>query len=95
MAGGHGKPAAAQGKITHTPSADPTTDHFELRYCPGSEYRTEDEMSVATHPAAGPPEFLTLTGLATPGATALFRVYVITATGNESGSNTVSVTRPV
>ena len=29
-----------------------------------------------------------------PGATALFRIYVITATGNERGSNTVTITRP-
>jgi hypothetical protein len=48
----------------------------------------------ATAPAAGPLEFLTTTGLTQPGATALFRIYVITATGNERGSNIVTITRP-
>lgn len=85
----------SQAKITFTPGDDPDTQQYELRYCPGSEYLTEDEVTVTTTPAAGPHEFLTLTGLATPGSTSLFRVYIITTTGHESGSNTVSVTRPV
>jgi hypothetical protein len=32
--------------------------------------------------------------LVAPGATALFRVYVVLTTANEKGSNTVGVTRP-
>jgi hypothetical protein len=87
----------SQARISFDASTAATVDHYELRYCPGSEYSTEDEITIASTPATGPLEFLTLTGLATPGTTALFRVstVTITATGNESGSNTVSVTRPV
>ena len=84
----------SQGKITFSASTAATLDHYELRHCPGAEYSTEDEITTASSPGTGPLEFLTLTGLAAPGATALFRVYVVTATGNESGSNTVSITRP-
>ena len=74
---------------------DPIDDPIdELRYSPGPKYSVEDETTVATVPAAGPLEFLTTTGLTQPGATALFRNYVITATGNERGSNTVTITRP-
>lgn len=85
----------AKGRISFTASANPNLDRYELRYCAGSEYRTEDEVSIATLPAtASPLVFLTLDGLTTPGTTALYRVYVILTTGNERGSNTVPVTRP-
>ena len=36
----------------------------------------------------------TAEGLIDPGATGLFRVYVVLMTANEKGSNTVSETRP-
>jgi hypothetical protein len=39
-------------------------------------------------------EFLTTQGLGAPGAVSVFRVYVVTATGNEKGSNTAQITRP-
>ena len=38
--------------------------------------------------------FSTNEGLVAPGATALYRVYVVLTTANEMGSNTVLVTRP-
>ena len=38
-------------------------------------------------------EFSTNYGQVAPGATALFKVYVVMTTANEKGSNTVSVTR--
>lgn len=41
-----------------------------------------------------PCEFLTDSGLTAPGNVASFKVYVLTATGNEKGSNTVVITRP-
>ena len=33
-------------------------------------------------------------GLTVPGAAATFKIYAMTATGNERGSNAVTVTRP-
>jgi len=44
--------------------------------------------------AGGVRELLTNVGLDTPGAVVSFKVYVITNTGNEKGSNTVVITRP-
>jgi len=40
-------------------------------------------------------EFFTDSGLAAAGNVASFKVYVITTTHNEKGSNAVSVTRPM
>ena len=44
---------------------------------------------------SAPREFVSNTGLSNPGNVASFKVYVITSAGNEKGSNTVTVTRPV
>ena len=43
---------------------------------------------------ASPLEFLTAAGLGATGASARFRIYVVLTTGNERGSETVTVTRP-
>ena len=60
--------------------------NFELRTLnfepPNGEFW---RFEVRSSPAAGPLEFLPLTGLAAPGTTALYRVSTITATGNEMG----------
>ena len=50
--------------------------------------------SVVASLAAGTTVFSTNQGLVAPGATALFKVYVVLTTANEKGSNTVSVTGP-
>ena len=94
VANGTWNEAQAKGQITFSPSEDADLDNYVLRYCPGAEYATEDEITVATAEPAEPREFLTLVGLDTAGATGLFRVYVTLTTGNEKGSNTVAVTRP-
>lgn len=56
---------------------------------------TEDDITIGTIEPGDPLELLTLAGLETPGATALYRVFVILTTGNEKGSNTVAITRPL
>ena len=67
--------------------------HYSARTSPCPKYRAADESVVAevdktlTH-------CTTDEGLVAPGATALFRVYVVLTTANEKGSNTASVTRP-
>ncbi len=47
---------------------------------------------IGTLSPTGPHEFATNVGLTGPGNLASFKVYIITSTGNEKGSNTV--TRP-
>lgn len=80
--------------ITYSESSDSDLLEYQLRRSPVSPYNTTEEVVVATNPAEAAREFSTVAGLANPGDTALYRVYVILTTGNEKGSETVSVTRP-
>ena len=81
--------------ITFTESADDALDHYELRAVPGPEYTAEDEQVIATlAKGAAPREFRTDFSLASPGMAASFKVYVVLTTGNEAGSEAVTVERP-
>ncbi len=74
-------------------STDADLDHYSVRTSPGPTYDDALETLVSDLP----PATLTLAtdaGLTTPGASALFKVYVVRTTGAEAGSNVVSVTRP-
>ena len=82
-----------QGKITFTGSTNPNLSHFEVRYCSGA-YSTETEVVIGNLSPTDPRQFLTLAGLAASGDVATFKVYEILTTGNEKGSNTVTITRP-
>lgn len=84
-----------QARITWTASTEASLDHYEVRFCPGPNYSTEDESIVSSIDSGEPRELLTTAGLLNPGATASFKVYVVTTTGNESGSNAVTVNRPI
>jgi len=83
-----------QVRIGFSQSNDPNLAEYEVRYSTGTAYSTEDETVIASIPPEAPRELLTLAGVETAGATAKYRVYVRLTTGNEKGSNTVSVTRP-
>jgi len=81
-------------KITFTASLDPNLFQYEIRACFGPNYSTENESVIGNVAAGAPREFTTLENLSAPGSTVSYRVYVLTTTGNEKGSNTVLVTRP-
>jgi len=83
-----------QGKLTWTESAEATLDHYEVRWSPGSSYSADDESVLGSVDPEAAREFLTAQGLGAPGAVSVFRVYVVTTTGNEKGSNTAQITRP-
>ena len=68
-------------------------DHYEVQFFLGSNYPAEDESTVSRIDPRDPRELLTDMGLTTPGATASFKVYVITSTGNEGDSNAMTVSR--
>ena len=85
---------AVKAKIQWDASDDPDLANYQVRYSPGTSYHEEDEDVIATFAPGDPREFLTDHALTLPGATALFRVYVILTTGNEKGSSTLSITRP-
>jgi len=82
-----------EADLTWTPSTNPNLDHYSVRTAPGPTYHAASE-SVVAEVASNLTEFSTNAGLVAPGATALFKVYVVLTTANEKGSNTVSVTRP-
>ena len=86
--------ATQQAKITYTASTESNLDHYELRMAPGPTYSTETETVVASLSPSDPREFFSDAGLTSPDDIASFKVYVITTTGNEAGSNAVTVTRP-
>lgn len=83
-----------QAKLTWAASPEANVEQYEIRFCPGPNYSTDDESVVGNVPAGpGPFEFLTDAGLWAPGNIATFKVSVVTTTGHEKGSNAASVTR--
>ncbi len=80
-----------QADTTWTASTDPNLDDYQVRMSPGATY------DAATVVATVPSDTLSLsttTGLDNPGDVASFKVFVRLNTGNEAGSNTVTITRP-
>lgn len=88
-------PVLVKVKITWTASTDADLSQYEVRFCAGPNYSTDVEGVIGNIQPSDPREFFTDTGLPAPGNVASFKVYVITTTGNEKGSNDVAVTRPV
>ena len=84
-----------QARLTWTVSLDPNLFKYEIRFCAGPVYDTDLEDVVGSVLPGAPLEFMTLAGLGTPGNSASYKVYVITTTNNERGSEAVSVLRPV
>jgi hypothetical protein len=80
--------------IEWPPSENPKLDHYEVRRARGERYRADDETVVARVPA-DTHVLRTAAGLPGPGAEAEYRVYVVLKTGNEKGSNTVRIVRPM
>ncbi len=88
--------AALSARITIVPEVSPVVPvaTYQVRFCSGpGTYKTADESVVGDF-ANGATIFDTQTGLAAPGSVALFRVYALTATGNEKGGATLKVVRP-
>lgn len=85
---------AEKAKITWTASTDPALAHYQVRYSPGTSYHDDIEDVIGTFLPADPRECLTLTGVADPGSTGHYKVYVVLDTGNEKGSDDVAVTHP-
>ncbi len=87
--------AQSQAKLTWTESTNPNLSGYDIRFCSGPNYSTDNESIIGSVLPGATLEFLTDTGLTSPGNVASFKVYVVTTTGNEKGSNTVTITRPV
>jgi hypothetical protein len=85
---------AGKARLTWDASEDSALASYQLRMCRSAEYDIDAETVVATVAPNAARELLTVAGLASAGATASYKVYVILSTGNERGSNAVTVTRP-
>jgi hypothetical protein len=84
-----------EGDYAWSASTEPMLDRIEVRQSPGPEYSDDAYTVLATFPPGGPLTFSTPAGFENPGQTSSVKVYVILTTGNERGSNTVTLTRPV
>jgi hypothetical protein len=84
--------STGKAALTWTSAASPDAS-YSVRTTGSLPYKAEDEEALATLPHSTT-HFHTDTGLTTPGAEANFKVYVVTPSGNERGSNAVKVVRP-
>ena len=85
-----------EGLITHSATTDPDVVRYELRAVPGLLWDGDAASVIATRlvSAPGPLEFRTLWNLNAPADSIAAKVYVVTASDHERGSETVNVTRP-
>jgi len=80
--------------LAWVPITDDSVTTLHLRATAGPEYEADDESIIATVPANAPATWTGNWGLAAPGASASFKLYSLTAEGNERGSNPITITRP-
>ena len=85
--------ATGQIDLAWAASTDPNLDDYQVRMSPGATYDAATSTVVATVPS-DTLSLNTTTGLDNPGDVASFKVFVRLTTGNEAGSNTVTITRP-
>ena len=94
VANGTYNPATLTADLNWTASTNPDLASYEVRGVAGPDYDTEDETPLATILPGAPRTLTTNFALGTPGNAATYKVYVTLTTGNERGSNPVTVQRP-
>ena len=82
-----------QGKLTWSEPTSPDIVQVEVRWSPGPTYDATTEVVLANLAPTDPREYFTTQGLLAVGDVSNFKIYVLTSTGNERGSNTVKITR--
>lgn len=87
--------AETKARLTWDASSNNKLKEYEVRYTPGTHYDEDDEIVVVNILPNAPRELLTDAGLTQPGASSSYKVYVILTTGNQKGSDTMVVTRPL
>ena len=87
--------APDKSKVAYAASADADLLRYELRGNPGTEYDEDDAVVILTNLPAAPREFVSDFSLTQPGAQVALKVYVVLTTGNEAGSVTLHVQRPL
>ena len=87
-------PATGMAEFTWPASTEPDFAEYEFRMSPGASYDEGTSSVVGNIPLQATTAFSTASGLTLPGDVATFKVFVRTTTGNEAGSNAVTITRP-
>ena len=85
--------ASGDALITWDETANANLDHYEIRMTPGPTYNSSSATAIGSV-QSGTTEFRTTDGLANSGDVASYKIYVVLTTGNEAGSNAVTITRP-
>jgi len=85
--------ATSQAVLSWTPSDDPHLDEYIVYMSLGATFDAA-AATVVAHIPAGTTTLETTAGLENSGDIASFKVFVKLTTGNEAGSNTVTITRP-
>ncbi|MDX2111766.1 MAG: hypothetical protein SFY80_16150 [Verrucomicrobiota bacterium] len=80
------------GKLIWSECTSTNLSHYEVRGCLQGTYATDEDIVVARVPK-GTLSFETSFGLTAVGSVASFKVYAVTTTGRERGSNSVSIER--
>lgn len=86
--------ALEKARLTWDSSDNPNLKEYEVRYSPGDRYVEDDASVIGNIAPEAPREFLTDAGLSQPGASSSFKVFVILTTGNEAGSDSLTLARP-
>jgi hypothetical protein len=68
---------------------------LQLRAVPGLDYSADDATTLHTFLPTDPRIFLTATGYSIPGTAMTYKLFVRLTTGNESGGEAMTVTRPL
>jgi hypothetical protein len=87
--------APNKARTVYDESTDPALHSYQLRGSAGEDYDHENSVVLATNAPGAPREFVTTFGLNQPGAKIALKVYVLLTTGNEAGSATMSLQRPL
>jgi len=92
-ASGQWDETSIQAVLTWTASTNPNLVEYEVRMTPAATFDSNNASTIGNL-TPGFEQFETMEGLANPGDVASYKVYVMLSTGNEAGSNTVTITRP-
>ena len=94
VASGLYDPGTETANLSWTQSTDSALTQYEVRGVAGPDYDADDESVVANIAPGAARVWAGNFALGAPGTSASFRIYVMTDTGNERASNTVTLSRP-
>jgi hypothetical protein len=86
--------ATSEGEYAWSASSEAQLARYEVRQSPGPAYDADASSVLASILPGSPLTFATGAGFESPGQVSSVKVFVVLTTGNERGSNTVTLTRP-